>query len=251
VFRVIARLDVKSENLIKGIRFEGLRKLGNPTEFAEKYYLEGIDEIFLVDNVASLYGRNHLGSLLEDVASKTFVPLSASGGVRNLSDAEELFSKGADKVGINTATFANSGLVREIANRFGSQAVIGSIHAKKLGDSWECLVEQGRERTGVSVVDRVSQLIDQGVGEILVTSVDQDGVEKGFDVELARVCGAVTTVPLVIGGGCGTPEHVEIISKISGISGVSVASALHYNRVTVGDLRKAASNSESLSGGHG
>ena len=130
MFRVIARLDVKSENLIKGIRFEGLRKLGNPTEFAEKYYLEGIDEIFLVDNVASLYGRNHLGSLLEDVASKTFVPLSASGGVRSLSDAEELFSKGADKVGINTATFANAALIREIANRFGSQAVIGSIHAK-------------------------------------------------------------------------------------------------------------------------
>jgi cyclase len=249
--RIIARLDVKSENLIKGIQFEGLRKLGRPAAFAENYYLEGIDEIFLVDNVASLYGRNHLGSLLEEVAAKTFVPLSASGGVRSLADAEELFSKGADKIGINTATFESTGLVREISKKFGSQAVIGSIHAKRFGDSWECLIEHGRERTSVSVVDRVSQLIDQGVGEILVTSVDQDGLEKGFDVELARACGAVTTVPLVIGGGCGTPQHVEMISKISGISGISVASALHYNRVTVADLRKAASNSESLTGGHG
>lgn len=237
MFRIIARLDVKSDHLIKGIRFEGLRKLGNPADFAEKYYLEGIDEIFLVDNVASLYGRNHLGTLLEEVAAKTFVPLAASGGIRTLADAEELFSKGADKVGINSSTFADENLIQAIADRYGSQAVIGSIHAKRIGDSWECLIEQGREKTGVSVVDRISQLINQGAGELLVTSVDQDGVESGFDENLAHACAAVTTVPLVIGGGCGRADDVVRLSKIPGISGASIGSALHYNRVMVADLK--------------
>ena len=168
---------------------------------------------------------------------ETFVPLAASGGIRTLADAEELFAKGADKVGINSSTFADENLIKAIADRYGSQAVIGSIHAKRIGESWECLIEQGREKTGVSVVDRISQLINQGAGELLVTSVDQDGVESGFDEDLAHACAAVTTVPLVIGGGCGHVDDVVRLSKIPGISGASIGSALHYNRVLIADLK--------------
>jgi cyclase len=238
-FRIISRLDVKSEHLIKGIRFEGLRKIGDPASFAEKYSLQGIDEIFLIDNVASLYGRNHIGPLLEKVANSAFVPLTAAGGIRSLSDAEQLFGLGADKVGINTAAFENKALISEIAEKFGAQAVVGSIQAKRGSNGWECLVEQGREKTGVELVERIHQLITMGVGEILVTSVDNDGIQGGFDIELAKIAVSESTVPVVIGGGCGDVRHVIEAREIDELSGVSMGSALHFGRIRIPELKKA------------
>lgn len=235
--RIIARLDVKSNFLIKGVRFEGLRKIGDPASTALKYYEDGIDEIFLVDNVASLYGRNHLGSLLEKVAKDVFVPLTVAGGIRNLSDAEELFGLGADKIGVNTASFSNPKLITDIANKFGSQAVVGSIQAQRFSGGWECLVEQGRDRTGVAVVDRIKQLIELGVGELLVTSVDNDGVQRGFDVQLADVAAATSTVPVVIGGGCGGIDDALRVIKIEKLSGLSLGSALHFGKIVIEELK--------------
>lgn len=235
--RLIARLDVKSDHLIKGVRFEGLRKIGSPAEAAARYFSEGIDEIFLVDNVASLYGRNHLGPLLENVARSAFVPLTAAGGIRTLNDAETLFGLGADKVAINTATFSNSNLISEIASRYGAQAVVGSIHAKRASGGWECLAEQGREKTGVSVIERISQLIDMGVGEILVTSVDNDGVRGGFDLELATLAVELSSVPVVVGGGCGSDKHVLELVNAANPSGAAIGSALHFNLLNISDTR--------------
>jgi cyclase len=235
--RIISRLDVKSEFLIKGIRFEGLRKIGDPAEFALKYFISGIDEIFLFDNVASLYGRNHLGPLVDRVAKNCFVPLTAAGGIRTVNDAEKLFGLGADKVGINTATFDNETLISGIANKYGAQAVVGSIQAKKRDGVWECLIEQGRERTGVELVDRIHKLVDLGVGEIVVTSVDNDGVQAGFDLELAQTATSTSSVPVVIGGGCGSISHALEAAKISGLSGMSIGSALHFEKLDISELK--------------
>jgi|688.fasta_scaffold180822_3 cyclase len=245
--RVIARLDVKSENLIKGIRFEGLKRIGDPAEAAARYFVEGADEVYLVDTVASLYGRNHMGPLLEKVAKKVFVPLTASGGIRTVHDAELLFGFGADKVGLNTSTFENQVLIPGIAEKYGSQSVVGSIHAKRINDGWECLVEQGRERTGVNLEKRIQQLIAMGVGEILVTSVDNDGVQGGFDTELAQVAESVCTVPLVLGGGCGSMAHVTDVLKQANLSGVALGSSLHYGKFTIGELKNEINKTSKLS----
>jgi cyclase len=241
--RVISRLDVKSEFLIKGIRFEGLRKIGDPADFASKYFRSGIDEIFLFDNVASLYGRNHIGPLVEAVARNCFVPLTAAGGIRTVNDAEKLFGLGADKVGINTATFNNQTLISDIANKFGAQAVVGSIQAKKRDGVWECLIEQGRERTGIELVERIQKLVDLGVGEIVVTSVDNDGVQAGFDLELAQTATLTSSVPVVIGGGCGSIKHALEAARISGLSGISIGSALHFGKLEISELKAEIQNS--------
>jgi len=240
--RVIARLDIKSNDLIKGIRFEGLRKIGDPKTAAARYFENGIDEILLVDTVASLYGRNHLGPLLERVAEELFVPLTVAGGIRTVEDARNMFRLGADKVAVNTASFAQPGLVSEIAKTFGSQSVVGSIHAVRRGSDWECLVEQGRERTGVTLRERILTLVDSGVGEILVTSVDNDGVRSGFDLELAEAAVSASSVPVVIGGGCGNIPHALRAAEIKGLSGIALGSALHFGQVSIADLKKEIKN---------
>jgi imidazoleglycerol phosphate synthase cyclase subunit len=235
--RLVSRLDVKSEFLIKGVRFEGLRKIGSPEEAAGKYFEEGIDEILLVDNVASLYGRSQLGPLVERVAKSAFVPLTVAGGIKSMSDAESLFTLGADKVAINTSSFTNGALISQIAKEFGAQAVVGSIHAKRNSSGYECLAEQGRERTDVEVMTRISQLIDMGVGEILVTSVDNDGVMGGFDIELAVAAVERSSVPVVIGGGCGDLNDVlELLDKCKP-SGIAIASALHFGKLTANTVK--------------
>jgi imidazoleglycerol phosphate synthase cyclase subunit len=236
--RVIARLDVKSDHLIKGVRFEGLRKIGLPEEAAKKYFLEGADELLLVDNVASLYGRNHLGPLLERVSRSAFIPLTAAGGIRTLGDAEEMIRLGADKVGINTASFTNHSLISSIADKFGAQAVVGSIQARRSGESWLCLTEQGRERTGVFLQDRIQELISLGVGEILVTSIDNDGVQQGFDLELSNISASSSSVPVVVGGGCGKIEDVIELMETPQLSGVAIGSALHFEKFTANQLKE-------------
>ena len=237
-FRIVARLDIKSDYLIKGIRFEGLRRIGEPEVAAKKYFLEGVDELFLVDNVASLYGRNHLGPLLERVAAAAFVPLTAAGGIHTLEDAERLFHLGADKVGVNTATFTNHSLISSIADKFGAQAVVGSIQARREGNSWTCLAEQGREETGIDLIDNIQRLIALGVGEILVTSINNDGVQAGFDIDLGRAATNVSSIPVVLGGGCGGIGDVIESMQIPRLSGVSIASALHYDKIDMMKLKQ-------------
>ena len=248
--RLIARLDIKSEFLIKGIRFEGLKKIGDPVEAASQYYDDGVDELLLVDTVASLFGRNHLGSILENVAKRAFVPLTAAGGIRSLRDAEELFGLGADKVAVNTASFANPKLISEIANKFGAQAVVGSVHAKRGLDDWECLTEQGRERTGITVKNRIHHLIDMGAGEILITSVDNDGVQGGFDIPPAEMACETSTVPITIGGGAGVGQDILDLMGLDRLSGVAIGSLLHFDTLSVRDLKAILQNNEHRQGAH-
>ena len=239
--RLIARLDVKAPNLIKSIHMEGLRKLGNPAEFAKKYYAEGVDEIIYMDAVASLYQRNSLADIVTVTTEDVFVPITVGGGIRSVADVETIMRCGADKVALNTAAIHNPPLITEIARRFGAQCVVLSVEAKQHGPGqWEVYVDNGRQHTGREVVEWVRQAVDLGAGEILVTSVDREGTRRGFDVPLIRAVADAVPVPVIASGGMGNPAHLTEVVRNGGASAVAMADILHYNRATLHDIRAAA-----------
>ena len=186
--RLIGRLDIKGPNLIKGVRFEGLRIMGDPEEFAVNYYNQGIDELIYIDTVASLYGRNNLLEFLKKVVKKTFIPVTVGGGIRSVEDAEKFLNAGADKVAVNTAAVKDPKILEKIAKRFGSQCLVLIVDAKKKKENkWELYTLQGRERTNIDVLDWIKKGTNYGVGEILITSIDQDGTLKGYDLDLIKL----------------------------------------------------------------
>ena len=237
-FRLIARLDVKGRDLIKGRQFEGVRVLGAPNEFARRYYADGVDELFYIDNVASLYDRNHLSELLADVLPGVFVPVTVGGGIRSVDDVRTLLLAGADKIALNTAAVKNPDLTSEIARAFGSQCVVLSIEAKKRAEGvWEVMVDGGREPTGLDVLTWVRESAARGVGEIFVTSIDADGLERGMDLELAGAVAEASEVPVVASGGVGQTKHVRALVQETSVDGVAVGSALHYGHLSLQDLK--------------
>jgi len=223
--------------LIKGVSFEGLRVLGSAQDFAARYYEQNIDEIFFVDAVASLYGRNSLVEILSQVAGKVFVPIVAGGGIRTVEDARRLLESGADKVAVNTAAIERPRLISEIAGRFGSQCVVLSVQAKRVSIGWECYTEGGREHTGVDAASWIKRGVELGAGESLVTSVYRDGTHRGLDTELIGAVAAAVPVPLIVGGGVGTGEDV-VNGYESGTDAVAVGSAFHYRRLSIGEVRR-------------
>lgn len=239
MLRLIPRLDIKGPNLIKGIHLEGLRVIGDPQDFARFYYEAGADELIYMDTVASLYGRNSLEDTIRRAAEHVFVPMTVGGGVRSVEDVKKLLRAGADKVAINTAAVDRPELLREIAETFGSQCVVLGIEAKKRDGHWEVYTDNGRERTGLNVVDWVKRGIDLGVGEILLTSVDREGTRKGYDADLIAAVAAVSPVPIIASGGMGKPEDVAVATG-AGADAVAMADILHYKRATLGDIREAA-----------
>ena len=238
--RLIPRLDIKGPNLIKGVRLEGLRVMGDPQEFALRYYEEGADELIYMDIVASLYGRNNLSDIISRAADKVFVPITVGGGIRSVEDAKLLLRSGADKVALNTAAIANPSLISELAQRFGSQATVLSIEAKRTGPGeWEAYTDNGRERTGKSVRDWVRQASELGIGEILLTSVDQEGTGKGFDLDLIRTVSEAVAVPVIASGGMGEVGDVVRAAEARA-DAVSMADILHRKRTPLSDIRTAA-----------
>lgn len=239
--RLIPRLDIKGPNLIKGIHLEGLRVVGDPQEYARRYYEQGADELIYMDIVASLYGRNSLRDIVSRTARDVFIPLTVGGGVRSVDDVKELLRAGADKVAINTAAVQRPQLITEVSRAFGSQCMVLSIEAKKIGgDKWEVFTDNGRERTGRDVVEWVAQATELGIGEILLTSVDQEGTRKGFDVELVRKVTAATTVPVIASGGMGSVDHLVDVCERGQADAVAIADALHYDRLSLLDIRLQA-----------
>jgi cyclase len=240
--RLIARLDIKAPNLIKGIHLEGLRVIGDPNEYARSYYEAGADELIYMDIVASLYERNSLADIVERTSRDVFIPITVGGGVRSVEDARRLLRAGADKVAINTAVVKRPELISEMARTFGSQCMVLSIEAKRnnVGGGWEAYIDNGREHTGLDVVEWARRGADLGAGEILVTSVDQEGTRKGFDVELVKAVSSAVNVPVIASGGMGSTDHLRAVAKDGGADAVAMADILHYKRMSLHEVRDAA-----------
>jgi len=239
--RLIARLDIKGPNLIKGVRLEGLRVVGDPQEYARRHYEAGADELIYMDIVASLYGRNSLTDIVKRAAQDIFIPMTVGGGVRSVADATELLRSGADKVAINTAAVARPELITEVARRFGAQCMVLSIEAKRVGDNrWEAYTDNGRERTGLDVVAWAKRGCELGAGEILLTSVDQEGTRKGFDLALVRAVAGTVPIPVIASGGMGSAEDFVQVVTAGKADAVAMADILHYQRVDLRDVRVAA-----------
>lgn len=239
--RLIPRLDIKGPNLIKGIHLEGLRVVGDPQVFARRYYEQGADELLYVDVVASLYGRNSLHDIVRRAAQDVFVPLTVTGGLRSVDDVREVLRAGADKVGINTAATKRPELITEVSRKFGSQCMVLSIEAKRVdGGRWEAYTDNGRERTGLDVVEWAKRGVELGAGEILLTSVDREGTREGFDTELIAAVAAHVPVPVIASGGMGKPSDLASAVHQGHADAIATADLLHYGRSTLPEIRAAA-----------
>tara|TARA_B100000989_G_scaffold97555_3_gene71039 strand:- start:7599 stop:8315 length:717 start_codon:yes stop_codon:yes gene_type:complete len=235
--RIIPRLDIKNNFVIKGINFEGLRKVGNPGEFLEKYYKQGAHELCLIDAVASLYGRNNLFEIIENASKNIFIPLTLGGGLRSLKDIEFALKSGADKVAINSYATENSNFIKEAAKQFGSSTIVIYIEAKKKFDKvWEVYKFFGREPTGLNVIEWVQKVQDLGCGEILLTSIDHEGINLGMDYQLLDEIIEYINVPLIFSGGFNGKEDLNRIKKNYSNVSLSMSSVLHYNKLKIKDL---------------
>lgn len=239
--RLIPRLDIKGPNLIKGIHLEGLRVVGDPQKFAQSYYEAGADELIYMDIVASLYGRNNLVDIVRRATQSIFIPMTVGGGIRSVEDARTLLLAGADKVALNTAAVARPELITELARTFGAQCVVLSIEAKRAkAGGWEAYTDNGREHSGQDVVAWARRAEELGAGEILLTSVDQEGTRKGFDVALVRAVTDAVTVPVIASGGMGALEHLRILAAEARPDAVAIADLLHWQRMTLPGIRDGA-----------
>jgi cyclase len=238
--RLVARLDVKGPNVIKGINLEGLRVVGQPSEMARRYYADGIDELIYMDAVASLYDRNSLFDIISETARGVFIPMTVGGGIRSLDDARNILRAGADKVAVNTAAIRDPALISTIARRFGSQCMVISIEAKWVGKHWEAYIENGREPTGLDVIEWATKAVGNGAGEILLTSVDREGTRTGFDVALVKAVTDAVGVPVIASGGMGSVAHLVDVIRHGGANAVAMADVLHYRRITLGAMRHGA-----------
>jgi cyclase len=241
--RLIARLDVKGPDVIKGVHLEGLRKMGDPQEIAQRYYQDGVDEIIYMDVVASLYGRNNLTDIVRRTAENVFIPITVGGGIRSIDDARVLLRSGADKVAINTAATQRPETITELAECFGSQCIVLSIEAKRNHDSWEVYTDNGREKSGRDVLEWAMRGEALGAGEILLTSIDQEGTCKGFDLDLIQTVSEAVGVPVLSSGGMGETNHMVEAFSIGKADAVAMAHVLHYNELNLETIRQAAKES--------
>ncbi len=237
--RIIAKLDVKPPFVVKPVHFEGLRKMGSPSEMAKKYYDQGADEVMYIDIVSSLYQRGIVFDEIEKTANELFIPFGVGGAIRSIEDISKLFHIGADKVAINTyAVQENPNIINEAAEIFGSQAISVNIEAKKWDNYWECYTDCGRIRSGKDVLQWAKEVEQRGAGEILLQSVDKDGRNRGFDLELCKKVVDLVNIPVVVCSGAGTLEDIKEVIEYAKPSGVAIASLLHYDKVTIRDIKK-------------
>ncbi len=243
--RVIPRLDIKGPNLVKGVHMEGLRVLGKPERFARLYYEQGADELIYMDAVASLYGRNSLLDIIETTAQEIFIPLCVGGGLRSVDDIRTVLRAGADKVSLNTAAINRPELITEAARAYGSSTIVVSLEVIRHTDgTYECYTDYGRERSGVDPFEWAVRAVELGAGELVVTSIDQEGTGKGYDVELTRRIAESVPVPVIASGGAGTCNDVRRVVESGHVDAVSMASMLHYNVIRHTDYTSAEFEAE-------
>lgn len=248
--RIIARLDIKGPNLVKGIHLEGLRVLGKPEDFAKYYYEQGIDELLYMDVVASLYQRNSLHEIISKTAQQIFIPLTVGGGLRTIDDIRKVLRAGADKVSLNTAAIKNPNIVKEASEIFGSSTIAISIEAIKQADGrYLAYTDNGREYTGIEVLGWAKKVESLGAGEIVLTSIDKEGTGEGYDIELTKMVSENVSIPVVACGGAGNADDVYKVITKGGADAAILASVLHYDFIpkhTVNDEFKEEGNTEFL-----
>ena len=236
--RVIARIDIKGENAIKGVHLEGLRIVGQPQDLSRKYYIGGADELLFVDSVASLYGRSNIIPIVKNIAKDVFIPITIGGGIRTTDDIKKILRSGADKVAINTAAVKNINFISDAVNNFGGQCIVLSVEAIKVGeDQWEVMIDNGREKTGIDVLEWVGLAEEKGVGELLITSVDKEGTREGFDVRLIEMVSDNADIPVVACGGAGDLDHIKTLMQCTYADAIAVASVLHYEKFSIEDIK--------------
>jgi imidazole glycerol-phosphate synthase subunit HisF len=243
-FRFISRLDIKDQHVIKSINFEGLRKVGLAKDFALKYYNENIDEIFYIDAVSSLFNKKFVRNFLQMACEKIRVPVTVGGGIKNADQAKKILKSGADKIAINTAAVKSPDLLKKLSDLIGSQSVVSYIEAKKneSNKTWEVCINNGKENTGIDVMRWVEIVQKKGAGELLVTSVDKEGTEKGFENDLYSKLSKNVDVPMIASGGCGKIKDILEISKNICVDGIAISSVLHFDKLKINEIKKFFKN---------
>ena len=236
--RIIPCLDVNAGRVVKGVNFVELRDAGDPVEIARRYDQQGADEVTFLDITASSDARDLILPIIKAVADQVFIPLTVGGGVRTVEDVRRLLNAGADKISINTAAIQQPGLVKDCAEKFGSQCIVVAIDAKRVGDHWEVFTHGGRNPTGLDAVAWAKRVAALGAGEILLTSMDRDGTRQGFDLELTRAVSQAVNIPVIASGGVGSLEHlVEGVTR-GAADAVLAASIFHFGQHTIGEAKR-------------
>jgi len=239
--RIIPCLDcdlgIPSGRVVKGIEFKQIRYAGIPWELAEKYYLDGADEIVFLDITASSDRRETMVNVIRKTSKNVFIPLTVGGGIKSIEDARSAFNSGADKVTINTAAIENPELINQIADRYGSQACVVAIDAKRRDGWFECSIYGGRKFTGIDAIEWAKEAEERGAGDILLTSMDRDGTYDGFDIELTKAVSERVRIPVIASGGCGNPGHILEVFQKTKAQAALAASIFHYGKYKIGDVK--------------
>jgi cyclase len=236
--RIIACLDVRNGQVVKGINFEGLRSAGDPAELARRYNVEGIDELVILDITATLERRQALAETIRAVARELFIPLAVGGGIRTEDDAAAAVDAGADKVSLNTAALSNPSLITTLAGRYGSQAVIVAIDAKRTATGFAVYARSGQSAANRDAVEWASEAEQRGAGEILLTSIDRDGTKAGFDCEMTAAVSRAVSIPVIASGGAGTLDHFAEVFLAGRADAALAASIFHYAETSVRTLKQ-------------
>lgn len=238
--RIIPKIDIKNSYVVKSINLEGVRRVGDPNELAKKYYRDGADEIIFMDVVASLYGMNNIFDLIKKFSKDIFIPITVGGGIRNEKDIENALKCGADKVAINSAGIKNPIFLKNAVKIFGASSIVASIEAKKIDADWNCFYEFGRENSGKKIIKWISEINDIGCAEILITSIDKDGVKKGYDIDLIKLIDSKNfNLPLIYSGGYGKKSDIDNIKGyLQDGDALSVSSVLHYKIDSIINIKR-------------
>jgi cyclase len=237
--RIIPCLDVKDGRVVKGVNFLGLADVSSPVKLAEYYSQSGADELVFYDITASSEGRALFTDILTEVASKIFIPLTVGGGINTVADFDRVLKCGADKVSVNSGAIRNPSLITEAAKKYGDQCVVISADVKRVGGEFRVFAKGGREDTGMEAISWIKRCVDMGAGEVVVNSIDTDGVKGGFDIELLRKVTETVKVPVIASGGAGSVAHfVELFKEIPDIDAGLAASVFHFGEIEIKDLKK-------------
>lgn len=235
--RIIACLDVRDGSVVKGVSFKGLRNAGDPAELARRYNVEGIDELVILDVTATIEGRRALARTIESVSKELFIPLTVGGGIASDADADAVVNAGADKVSVNSAALSDPALLTRLAARYGSQAVVVAIDARREGDGWAVFSRGGRAATGRDAAEWAREAEARGAGEVLLTSIDRDGTRSGFDCDLTAAISSSVSIPVIASGGAGTFAHFLEVFTSGCADAALAASVFHFSEHAVSELK--------------